>query len=86
MQQNGGKIQKYQHLKNAIKSEWNLGSVELIPVIVGTTGLIKKSLSGYLERIPGRVTTGDVQFETIRGTSSILKRALGGGQDIINGP
>ena len=80
------KIQKYQDLKNAIKSEWNLGRVELIPVVVGTTGLIKKSLSGYLERIPGRVTTGDVQYETIRGTSSILKRALGGGQDIINAP
>ena len=41
--------------------------MEFIPVIVGTTGLIKKSLSGYLERIPGRVTTGNVQFETIRG-------------------
>ena len=56
------KIQKYQDLKK--QSNWNgiFYRVELIPVMVGTIGLIKKSLSGYIERISWRVTKGDVQF------------------------
>ena len=77
------KTQKYQDLKNAIKNEWNLEKCEVIPVIVGNTGVIKKSLSSYLERIPGKLTTGGVQYEAIRGTVSILKRVLSGGQDVI---
>ena len=80
------KISKYQDLKNALKSEWQLTKVELIPVIIGTTGLIKKSLVNYLNRIPGKISTLDVQLETLRGTASILKRSLGGGQDISDAP
>ena len=75
------KISKYQDLKKALKDEW-----KLIPVIIGNTGLMKKSLKNYLERIPGKISTGGIQQEAIRGTVSILKRALGGGQDISSNP
>ena len=80
------KVSKYQDLKNALKEEWTLTKVDLIPVIIGNTGLMKKSLKKYLERIPGKISTGEVQHEAIRGTVSILKRALGGGQDISSNP
>ena len=77
------KIQKYQSLKNALKEEWRLDKVELIPIIIGTTGLMKKSLKKFLSRVPGGVTTGEVQYQSLRGTVSILKRTLGGGQDMV---
>merc|ERR1711879_482979 len=47
------KVAKYQDLKNALKDEWQLKDITVIPVIVGATGLIKDNLQGYLDSIPG---------------------------------
>ena len=44
------KITKYHDLKKAIKDEWDMEKVELIPVIIVSTGLMKKSLKTYLEQ------------------------------------
>ena len=46
-------------------------------MVVGATGLIKKNLNSYLEAIPGRPKAQDVQIAAIKGTVTILKRALG---------
>ena len=37
-------ISKYQDLKNTLKDECKLTKVDLIPVIIGNTGLMKKLL------------------------------------------
>ena len=71
------KVTKYQDLKNALRESWNLSSIEVIPVIVGATGVMKDSLQGYLDTIPGKPKRHEVQTAAIRGTVSILKRALG---------
>ena len=71
------KVTKYQDLKYALKESWNLSSVEVIPVVVGATGLMKDNLQGYLDIIPGKPQRHEVQEAAVRGTISILKRALG---------
>ena len=71
------KITKYQDLKNALKEEWELKSIEIIPIIIGATGLCKDNLQLYLDAIPGRPKKYQVQVAAIRGTVSILKRCLG---------
>ena len=71
------KVYKYQALKNDLMSTWNLSSAEVIPVIVGATGLQKKNLTKYLEEIPGKPDPYEVQLSAIKGSITILKRALG---------
>ena len=71
------KVTKYQDLKNALKETWNLKSIEVIPIIIGATGVMKDNLQGYLDSIPGKSKKYEVQIAAIRGTVSILKRALG---------
>ena len=71
------KVTKYQDLKVALKEEWNLNQIDVIPVIIGATGLMKDSLERYLSSIPGNPNKYEVQTAAIRGTVSILKRTLG---------
>ena len=71
------KMTKYQDLKNALKDEWELTDISVIPVIVGATGLMKDNLQSYLDNIPGTPKKYQVQVAAIRGTVSLLKRTLG---------
>ena len=71
------KVTKYQDLKNALKDEWELNEIAVIPVIVGATGIMKDNLQSYLDTIPGKPNKYQVQVAAIRGTVSLLKRALG---------
>ena len=71
------KITKYQDLKHALKEEWDLEEIEVIPIIIGATGLMKDNLQKYLDTIPGKPKKYECQVSAIRGTVSILKRCLG---------
>ena len=71
------KVCKYQDLKNALKDEWNLKQIEVIPVIIGATGIMKDSLQEYLKSIPGQPKKYEIQIAAIRGTVSLLKKTLG---------
>ena len=71
------KVTKYQDLKNALRDEWDLQEISVIPVIVGATGLMKDNLQSYLDTIPGKPNKYQVQVAAIRGTVSLLKRTLG---------
>ena len=71
------KVTKYQDLKHALRECWNLKDIDVIPVIIGATGVMKDNLQGYLDAIPGQPKKHEVQIAAIRGTVSILKRALG---------
>ena len=71
------KITKYQDLKHALKDEWELEEIEVIPIIIGATGLMKDNLQKYLDSIPGQPKKYECQVSAIRGTVSILKRCLG---------
>ena len=70
---------KYQDLMYDLRRTWSLNEVEIIPVVIGATGLMKKNLKSLLERIPGCPSAYEVQLTAIKGTASILRRALGYG-------
>ena len=50
---------------------------EIIPVVVGDTGMIKKTLTESLKIILGNIAPNELQVEAVRGSLKILKRALG---------
>ena len=39
--------------KNDVCEAWAARPAEIIPVVVGATGLIKRNLNNYMKRIPG---------------------------------
>ena len=71
------KITKYQGLMYDMKRNWGLRDISIIPVIIGAKGLMKKNFIKYLESIPGKPSAKEIQIIALKGTSRILKRALG---------
>ena len=71
------KVVKYQDLKNDIADTYHLQPVDVVPVVIGATGLMKQNLQNYLKIIPAKLTSLELQIEVIRETVSLLKRALG---------
>ena len=71
------KIVKYQDLKNDIADTHDLQPVDVIPVVIGATGLMKQNLQNYLTLLSAKVTSLELQLEVVRETVLLLKRALG---------
>ena len=71
------KISKYQDLKNDLRDTWELLDIEILPVVVGATGLLKDNFREILKRIPGSPGVEETQLQAIKGTITLLKRALG---------
>ena len=49
---------------------------EIISVVVGTLGLTKKGPDKVTCRIPGNISTNEIQKITILGTAHILRKVL----------
>ena len=73
----GEKHNKYQYLKHNLRDTWDLEEIETILLIIGATCLVKKNISEHLNNISGNPQQPEVQLSTIKGTISIIKRALG---------
>ena len=71
------KVNKYQELQSDLRETWDLQEIDILPVVVGATGLLKTNSKEYLTSIPGRPTSAEVQINAIKGSIKILKRALG---------
>ena len=71
------KITKYQDLKNEVKEMWDMNRVEVIPIIISTTGLVPHSLAKNLERIGiEAVSTIEIQAAVIHNTCRTVKKLL----------
>ena len=70
------KISKYQDLNNYLRNTWELDDIEIIPVVIGATGLVKDNFAELLKRIPGSPKVEAAQLQAVKGTVTILKRAL----------
>ena len=70
------KISKYQELKSDLRTTWSLKYIDIIPVVVGATGLLKTNLNNYLENIPGSPSAQQIQKLAVKGSVTILKRTL----------
>jgi hypothetical protein len=69
------KILKYKDLIIEIQPMWNV-KAKVIPVIIGVTGTISKSLRQYLSNIPGKHEIKEMQKTAILGTAHILWEVL----------
>ena len=69
------KILKYKDLTIEIQRMWNV-KAKVIPVIVGATGTISKSIRKYVSNIPGNHEVRELQKTAILGTAHILRKVL----------
>ena len=69
------KLSKYKDLEIETSRIWGM-RMEMIPVIIGALGAIKKGLETYLGRIPGQISISELQKITLLGTAHILRRVL----------
>ena len=71
----GGKEVKIQEFMYRDATKWNL-KCTIVPVIIGATGIVTRSLKKNLETIPGKHSIDSVQKTAIRGTSHIIRKVL----------
>ena len=69
------KILKYKDLKTEIQRMWKV-KTRVIPVIIGATGTISKSLRKYIINIPGNHEVKELQKTDIFGTAHIFRKVL----------
>ena len=69
------KMSKYVDLQIACQRLWNK-KVEVIPVIIGETGIADKNSKKYVGRIPGHHNICNLQRSAILGTAQILRNVL----------
>jgi len=66
---------KYKSICIEIQRMWNL-KCTVIPVIIGATGIVTRSLRKYLEAVPGKHSIDSLQQTAILGTSHIIRKVL----------
>ena len=66
---------KYKSLCIEIRRMWNL-KCTIIPVIIGATGIVTRSLRKNLETVPGKHSIDSLQKTAIVGISHILRKVL----------
>jgi hypothetical protein len=68
---------KYKSLCIKIQRMWNLKCM-IIPVIIGATGVVARSLGKNLEAVPGKHSIDSLQKTAILGTAHTIRKALQG--------
>jgi hypothetical protein len=58
-----------------IQRMWNV-ETRVIPVIIGATGTISKSLRNYVSTIPANLEVRELQKTAILGTAHVLREML----------
>ena len=75
MQKEAEKKLKYKSLCIEIQRMWNL-KCTIVPVIIGATGIVRRSLKKNLEIISGKHSIDSLQKTVILGTSHIIRKVL----------
>ena len=70
------KVTKYQDLKNDLRQTRELDDIEIVPIIIGATGLLKDNFKDLLKKVPGSPNLEETQLQAVKSTVTILKRAL----------
>ncbi|TWW73485.1 hypothetical protein D4764_15G0008790 [Takifugu flavidus] len=69
------KLEKYQGLKEEMERMWGMKAT-VVPVVIGTLGVVTPKLSRWLQQIPGTTSEISVQKSAVLGTAKILRRTL----------
>jgi hypothetical protein len=75
VQKEAEKKLKYNRLCVEMQRMWNL-KCTIVPVIIGATGIVTRSLMKNLETIPGKHLIHSLQKTAILGTSHIIRKVL----------
>jgi hypothetical protein len=75
VQKEAGKNLKYNSLCIEIQRMWNL-KCTVVPVIIGATGIVTRSLRENLETVPGKHSIDSLQKTAILGTAHIIRKVL----------
>ena len=78
------KMSEYVDLQIQCQRLWNK-KVEVIPVIIGATGIVDKNIKRYVGRIPGCNNICSLQRSAIPGTAHILRKVLSIKAEYITG-
>ena len=54
---------------------WNL-KYTIVPVIIGATGIVKRSVRKHVEAVPGKHSLDSQQKTAIIGTSHMIRKVL----------
>ena len=68
------KLQNYTDLSIELKTIWNLNSVEIIPIIIGTTGVIYNGIKDELQKLHIFIDLKVLQRITLLGTAYVWRR------------
>ena len=75
VQKEAEKKLKYKSLSIEIQRMWNL-KCTIVPVIIGATGIVTRSLRKHFETVPGKHSIDSLQKTGILGTSHIIRKVL----------
>ena len=75
VQKEAEKKLKYKGSCIKIQRMWNL-KCTIVPVIIGATGIVTRSLKKNLETAPGKHSIDSLQKTAILGTSHIIRKVL----------
>ena len=69
------KLSKYKDLEKEITRMWQM-KTEIIPVVVGALGMIKKGSQKLIKEISGKISPWEIQKTALLGTTYILRKVL----------
>ena len=72
----GEKIEKYQNFKREIETLWGIRQQEVVPVVVGALGVVRKRLDTWLDKLGITIRTGLLQKKALLETARILRKVL----------
>jgi len=75
VQKEAEKKLKYKSLCIEIQRMWSL-KCTIIPVIIGATGIVTRSLRKSMEAVPGKHSIDSLQKTAVLGTSHIIRKVL----------
>ena len=70
------KIENYQNLKREIQRLWNLQKIDVVPVVLGALGSVKKNIKKYVDKRGIKIDLHTVQKTILLGTARILRKVL----------
>ena len=69
------KKSKYKDLELEIQRMWHI-KTEVVPVVVGALGTIKKGMFGNIKKVSERATVTETQKICMLGSAQILRKVL----------
>ena len=67
------KLSKYKDLEIEIARMWGM-KTQIVPVVVGALGVIKKGIDEQICKIPGKINVTELQKITLLGSAHILEK------------